>query len=80
LGFYPSPASHCFIGVIIWLRGGNRFSHGQETLINFNDVNGLREGAIVQMMGVRVGSIEKIIVKTPIMPDCSMAMWTPEQL
>jgi len=47
-------------GALIWLRGGSRFAHGQEYDVIFDDVNGLRENAIVQMMGVRVGSIDEI--------------------
>lgn len=47
---------------LIWLRGRS-FSKGNEYEVLFKDVNGMREGAAVQMMGIRVGFVDTI---TPI--------------
>lgn len=47
---------------LIWLRGRS-FSKGNEYDVLFQDVNGMREGAAVQMMGIRVGFVDTI---TPI--------------
>jgi phospholipid/cholesterol/gamma-HCH transport system substrate-binding protein len=43
----------------IWLRGWG-VSNGPEQVVRFHDVNGMREGSVVQMMGIRVGSVTKI--------------------
>jgi len=44
---------------LIWLRGWG-FSQGTKESVVFRDVNGMREGSVVQMMGIRVGSVTKI--------------------
>jgi len=44
---------------LIWLRGRG-WSGGETYTVPFKDVNGLREGAAVQMMGIRVGFVESI--------------------
>lgn len=43
----------------IWLRGWS-ISKGEPQVVRFHDVNGMREGSVVQMMGIRVGSVTKI--------------------
>lgn len=48
---------------LIWLRGRS-FTKGHEYFVLFKDVNGMREGAAVQMMGIRVGFVDTI---TPIL-------------
>jgi len=52
-----------FIGLLtfslIWLRGRG-VSQGLEQTVVFRDVNGMREGSVVQMMGIRVGTVTKI--------------------
>lgn len=44
---------------LIWLRGCG-LSQGIKQKVVFRDVNGMREGSVVQMMGIRVGSVTKI--------------------
>lgn len=53
------------IGTVFWLKGRS-MSKGERINICFHDVAGLKVGAPVQMMGVRVGQIEKM---TPFL-DC----------
>lgn len=45
--------------VLIWLRGRG-ISTGETFTVSFRDVDGLREGASVQMMGIRVGFVESV--------------------
>lgn len=47
------------IFALIWLRGRG-LAQGDRYEVLFKDVNGLREGASVQMMGIRVGFIDTI--------------------
>lgn len=44
---------------LIWLRGRG-LSGGDHYDVPFKDVNGLREGSAVQMMGIRVGFVDSI--------------------
>jgi phospholipid/cholesterol/gamma-HCH transport system substrate-binding protein len=44
---------------LVWLRGRG-LSGGEVYTVRFSDVDGLREGAPVQMMGIRVGFVEQI--------------------
>ena len=48
------------IGVVFKVKG-RTFSSADRVEIEFKDVNGLRRGAGVQMMGLRVGQVEDII-------------------
>ncbi|MBY0405510.1 MAG: MlaD family protein [Cyanobacteria bacterium] len=48
------------IFVLIWLRGRS-ITGGDSVLVRFNDVDGMREGAAVQFMGIRVGFVDKIV-------------------
>jgi phospholipid/cholesterol/gamma-HCH transport system substrate-binding protein len=45
---------------VMWLKG-RAISTGQRIEVAFRDVDGLRPGSAVQMMGIRVGQIEEII-------------------
>jgi ABC-type transporter Mla subunit MlaD len=47
------------IFALIWLRGRG-LAAGEEKTVLFKDVNGMREGAAVQMMGIRVGFVGAI--------------------
>ena len=47
------------IGVVFKVKG-RTFSSAERIEVIFNDVNGLRPGAGVQMMGLRVGQVEEI--------------------
>ena len=44
------------IGVVFIVKG-RTFSSADRVEINFKDVNGMRQGAGVQMMGLRVGQV-----------------------
>jgi ABC-type transporter Mla subunit MlaD len=46
--------------VLIWLRGRG-ITGGETTEVLFNDVDGMREGAAVQLMGIRVGFVDQIL-------------------
>lgn len=48
---------------VMWIKG-RALSSGERITVNFKDVNGLRAGSGVQMMGYRVGQVEEI---TPVM-------------
>lgn len=45
---------------VLWVKGRS-FSSGERIDIIFKDVNGMRPGSGVQMMGLRVGQVEEII-------------------
>lgn len=45
---------------ILWVKGRS-FSSGNRIEIIFHDVNGMRPGSGVQMMGLRIGQVEEII-------------------
>jgi phospholipid/cholesterol/gamma-HCH transport system substrate-binding protein len=53
------------ITTVIWLRGRG-LSAGQHFEVCFKDVDSLKEGATVQLMGIRVGFVESVV---PIMLD-----------
>ncbi len=44
---------------VMWIKG-RAISSGERITVNFKDVNGLRAGSGVQMMGFRVGQVEEI--------------------
>jgi phospholipid/cholesterol/gamma-HCH transport system substrate-binding protein len=46
--------------VLIWLRGRG-IANGILHEVRFNDVDGMREGAAVQLMGIRVGFVDKVM-------------------
>ncbi|MEI8129056.1 MAG: MlaD family protein [bacterium] len=45
---------------ILWVKGRS-FSAGERIEVSFKDVNGMRPGSGVQMMGLRIGQVEEII-------------------
>ena len=45
---------------ILWVKGRS-FSSGERIEVSFKDVNGMRPGSGVQMMGLRIGQVEEII-------------------
>ena len=45
---------------VLWLKGRS-FSSAERIEVHFKDVNGMRPGSGVQMMGLRVGQVEEII-------------------
>ena len=48
-----------FIFTVLWIKGRS-LSAGERINIAFNDVNGMRAGSAVQMMGLRIGQIEEV--------------------
>ncbi len=50
---------------ILWVKG-RAFSSAERIEVEFKDVNGMRPGSGVQMMGLRVGQVEEII---PVVSD-----------
>ncbi len=47
------------IGLLVWLQGRG-LQEGMSYIVRFNDVDGLREGAPVQLMGIRVGFVQDV--------------------
>ena len=45
---------------VLWIKGRS-FSSAERIEVQFKDVNGMRPGSGVQMMGLRVGQVEEII-------------------
>lgn len=45
---------------ILWVKGRS-FSSGERIEVTFKDVNGMRPGSGVQMMGLRIGQVEEIV-------------------
>ena len=45
---------------VLWIKGRS-FSSAERIEVHFKDVNGMRPGSGVQMMGLRVGQVEEII-------------------
>ena len=65
VGLFTLLSLSLFFGVVYWLES-RKLKTGQAYTVAFPDVDGLREGAPVQLMGTRVGFIEDI---TPIEKD-----------
>ena len=49
-----------FLFTVLWVKGRS-FSSAERIEVHFKDVNGMRPGSGVQMMGLRVGQVEEII-------------------
>ena len=49
-----------FLFTVLWVKGRS-FSSAERIEVQFKDVNGMRPGSGVQMMGLRVGQVEEII-------------------
>ena len=47
---------------VLWIKG-KAISNAERITVTFKDVNGMREGSGVQMMGVRIGQVENITPK-----------------
>lgn len=45
---------------VLWLKGRS-ISAGERTEVIFHDVDGMRPGSAVQMMGIRIGQVEDVI-------------------
>ena len=62
VGILTLVALFILLFTILWVKGRS-FSSGERISVTFKDVNGMRPGSGVQMMGLRVGQVEEI---TPI--------------
>lgn len=49
-----------FFCTVLWVKG-RAFSSAERIEVQFKDVNGIRPGSAVQMMGLRVGQVEEVI-------------------
>ncbi len=49
-----------FFCTVLWVKG-RAFSSADRIEVQFKDVNGIRPGSAVQMMGLRVGQVEEVI-------------------
>lgn len=60
VGILTLVALFILLFTILWVKGRS-FSSGERIEIVFKDINGMRPGSGVQMMGLRVGQVEEII-------------------
>lgn len=60
VGFLTVVAITILIFTVLWIKG-RTLSAGERIDVVFHDVNGIRPGSGVQMMGLRIGQIEEII-------------------
>ena len=60
VGILTLVALTIFLFTVLWVKGRS-FSSAERIEVQFKDVNGMRPGSGVQMMGLRVGQVEEII-------------------
>lgn len=60
VGILTLVALFILLFTILWVKGRS-FSGGERIEVVFKDVNGMRPGSGVQMMGLRIGQVEEII-------------------
>ena len=65
VGVLTIVALSIFLFTVLWVKGRS-FSSAERIEVHFKDVNGMRPGSGVQMMGLRVGQVEEII---PVVKD-----------
>ena len=65
VGILTLVALSIFMFTILWVKGRS-FSSAERIEVKFKDVNGMRPGSGVQMMGLRVGQVEEI---TPVIEN-----------
>ena len=59
VGILTAVALSIFLFTVLWVKGRS-FSSADRIEVHFKDVNGMRPGSGVQMMGLRVGQVEEI--------------------
>lgn len=59
VGILALLALFIFFCTVLWVKG-RAFSNAERIEVMFKDVNGIRPGSAVQMMGLRVGQVEEI--------------------
>ena len=62
VGILALSAVIILVFTVMWIKG-KAISNANRITVSFKDVNGMREGSGVQMMGVRIGQVEEIIPK-----------------
>ena len=60
VGILALTALLIFFCTVLWVKG-RAFSSAARIEVQFKDVNGIRPGSAVQMMGLRVGQVEEVI-------------------
>lgn len=60
VGILTITALIILIFTVLWIKGRS-LSAGERIEVVFHDINGIRAGSAVQMMGLRIGQIEEII-------------------
>jgi len=60
VGILAIVALSILLFTVLWIKGRS-FSSAERIEVQFKDVNGMRPGSGVQMMGMRVGQVEEII-------------------
>lgn len=60
VGILALAALLIFFCTVLWVKG-RAFSSASRIEVHFKDVNGIRPGSAVQMMGLRVGQVEEVI-------------------
>ena len=65
VGILTIIALSIFLFTVLWVKGRS-FSSAERIEVQFKDVNGMRPGSGVQMMGLRVGQVEEI---TPVIEN-----------
>ena len=60
VGVLTIVALSLFLFTVLWVKGRS-FSSAERIEVQFKDVNGMRPGSGVQMMGLRVGQVEEIV-------------------
>lgn len=60
VGILTLVALFILLFTILWVKGRS-FSSGERIEVSFKDVNGMRPGSGVQMMGLRIGQVEEIV-------------------
>lgn len=60
VGILALAALFIFFCTVLWVKG-RAFSSAERIEVQFKDVNGIRPGSAVQMMGLRVGQVEEVI-------------------
>ena len=62
VGILAVTAIIILIFTVMWVKG-KAISSADRISVEFNDVNGMRAGSGVQMMGVRIGQVEEVAPK-----------------
>ena len=62
VGILTLTAIIILVFTVLWVKG-RALSGGDRLSVEFKDINGMRAGSGVQMMGVRIGQVEELIPK-----------------